>query len=375
MATSSSCYYGAELRCNTCSGVLSPVEEDTVYRYPLTYWCHNCEQIYGIDDTCSDEQWYQETGIPPTASEESVPLRTTMCRKCSNDDVDKFILELNDSQLLTRCLTCGTTEVIADTTDTPANNGEPAYVAEFPIVCDCTNGNPDLFDVHSSPDGRLTIFQCHVCFTEFSLSDDVPGTGSEDHNKGDHIFWNKSLGYSHHAIVSDKSEISGQVKVIHYTGGLLEGAGKGVIAEEWLDAYCDKDILYRQDYVDCHDPEEVIRLARSRLGERKYSLPFNNCEHFACWCKTGFFQSDQVDGVISSIKATSNNITSAHKFSDLASSALKDVSSLKKDDYLKIGIVGSELLAVGEDLGKAYLQMMTKGHLAKRVCSGVDRKG
>ena len=67
-----------------------------------------------------------------------------------------------------------------------------------------------------------------------------------------------------------------------------------------------------------------------------------------------------MDGVISSIKATSNNITSAHKFSDLASSALKDVSSLKKDDYLKIGIVGSELLAVGEDLGKAYLQMMTK---------------
>jgi phage shock protein A len=38
----------------------------------------------------------------------------------------------------------------------------------------------------------------------------------------------------------------------------------------------------------------VIHRAQSRLGERKYNLLFNNCEHFATWCKTGVSYSKQV---------------------------------------------------------------------------------
>ncbi|MEL6455413.1 MAG: lecithin retinol acyltransferase family protein, partial [Cyanobacteria bacterium J06623_5] len=34
-------------------------------------------------------------------------------------------------------------------------------------------------------------------------------------------------------------------------------------------------------------PENVVSRAESRLGERQYDLFFNNCEHFANWCKTG----------------------------------------------------------------------------------------
>lgn len=41
-------------------------------------------------------------------------------------------------------------------------------------------------------------------------------------------------------------------------------------------------------------PEETVRRAYSRLGEEKYSLISNNCEHFAIWCKTGKAQSSQV---------------------------------------------------------------------------------
>lgn len=44
-----------------------------------------------------------------------------------------------------------------------------------------------------------------------------------------------------------------------------------------------------------YTPEETVARAKSRLGESKYSLPFNNCEHFAVWCKTGVKESHQVD--------------------------------------------------------------------------------
>ena len=38
---------------------------------------------------------------------------------------------------------------------------------------------------------------------------------------------------------------------------------------------------------------DVIARAQSRLGETNYRLFFNNCEHFALWCKTGLAQSQQ----------------------------------------------------------------------------------
>jgi hypothetical protein len=34
----------------------------------------------------------------------------------------------------------------------------------------------------------------------------------------------------------------------------------------------------------------------ARLGEQRYNLVFNNCEHFAIWCKTGRHRSTQVEG-------------------------------------------------------------------------------
>jgi len=45
-------------------------------------------------------------------------------------------------------------------------------------------------------------------------------------------------------------------------------------------------------YFDCH---EVIRRARSRLGENRYGLLRNNCEHFCEWCVQGVSRSLQVE--------------------------------------------------------------------------------
>lgn len=39
---------------------------------------------------------------------------------------------------------------------------------------------------------------------------------------------------------------------------------------------------------------ETVKRAESKLGCKGYSLAFNNCEHFAIWCKTGVSESHQV---------------------------------------------------------------------------------
>ncbi len=44
----------------------------------------------------------------------------------------------------------------------------------------------------------------------------------------------------------------------------------------------------------------AVQRAMSRVGERRYSLSGNNCEHFANWCATGIAVSQQVIAWISS---------------------------------------------------------------------------
>ena len=42
---------------------------------------------------------------------------------------------------------------------------------------------------------------------------------------------------------------------------------------------------------------EVVRRGLARLGEKRYDLWGNNCEHFAAWCKTGRAASEQAESV------------------------------------------------------------------------------
>jgi hypothetical protein len=44
-----------------------------------------------------------------------------------------------------------------------------------------------------------------------------------------------------------------------------------------------------------YSPEETAQRARSRPGESRYNLIFNNCEHFAFWRKTGAATSSQAN--------------------------------------------------------------------------------
>ena len=67
-----------------------------------------------------------------------------------------------------------------------------------------------------------------------------------------------------------------------------------------MDYYSEK--FQRQEW-NVFSPEETVQRAYSRLGEEKYSLISNNCEHFAIWCKTGRAQSSQVRQVVGYVLA------------------------------------------------------------------------
>ena len=55
----------------------------------------------------------------------------------------------------------------------------------------------------------------------------------------------------------------------------------------------------------------TLRRAMGRLGEQNYNLLFNNCEHFATWCKTGRHRSVQVDSVVDRARKWSQKMPSA----------------------------------------------------------------
>jgi hypothetical protein len=56
-------------------------------------------------------------------------------------------------------------------------------------------------------------------------------------------------------------------------------------------ANCDLPVSYSAD--------EIIRRARSRVGENHYRIFSNNCEHFCEWCLRGQHRSYQVEAWLS----------------------------------------------------------------------------
>ncbi len=106
--------------------------------------------------------------------------------------------------------------------------------------------------------------------------------------RGDHIFVHR-MGYTHHGIDA------GDGTVIHYTGEIGQKAD-AVIRRTRIDAFACGRLIQVRAYA-VYDPlDVVVDRATSRLGETKYHFAFNNCEHFATWCKTGEHKSKQVTG-------------------------------------------------------------------------------
>ncbi|MBR1602000.1 MAG: lecithin retinol acyltransferase family protein [Synergistaceae bacterium] len=92
--------------------------------------------------------------------------------------------------------------------------------------------------------------------------------------------------------------------VIHYTGETGPGDFNGMVREtsvgEFLNGESDfivVDLAGNSNYPYLYSGRETVRRAKSMIGARNYSLRFNNCEHFAKWCKTGIKRSLQTEGL------------------------------------------------------------------------------
>ncbi|HPO15436.1 MAG TPA: lecithin retinol acyltransferase family protein [Candidatus Hydrogenedentes bacterium] len=160
--------------------------------------------------------------------------------------------------------------------------------------------------------------------------------------KGDIIGVERSLGYEHYGVYV------GWNKVIHYTGESEIGRN-AIIQKTSLDCFLKGSTSYFvlafaakkktkkkpsvsapkvnakrtivQDNVipllleflgrsqhQLFSPEETVQRAYSRLGEQNYSLMFNNCEHFAVWCKTGLNKSYQIKKLFAYLKKEWNEL-------------------------------------------------------------------
>lgn len=89
---------------------------------------------------------------------------------------------------------------------------------------------------------------------------------------GDHIACNRTC-YSHHGIYD------GNGRVYEY-----DASGVRLVT---LYSFADGDSIVRVNSKATYSGAEIVRRAASRLGECDYNVVFNNCEHFARWCRNG----------------------------------------------------------------------------------------
>lgn len=92
--------------------------------------------------------------------------------------------------------------------------------------------------------------------------------------------------YEHHGIDC------GDGTVIHYR------KPSETIERTTLATFTQGQIYRCKQYPTHFIPDVVVQRAVSRLGEHKYNLLFNNCEHFATWCSTGVNHSQQVKAFV-----------------------------------------------------------------------------
>jgi len=144
------------------------------------------------------------------------------------------------------------------------------------------------------------------------IGTELPLIAEREPPSGSHVVTARR-GYLHHGIYV------GAGKVVHYAG-LANGLRGGPVEEITLDRFTrGKPAWVRFNAPSNYDSREVVRRARSRVGEDCYRLLTNNCEHFCEWCLHGERRSYQVDAWLGrprrALRATLGLI--AHPFSAL----------------------------------------------------------
>jgi Lecithin retinol acyltransferase len=120
------------------------------------------------------------------------------------------------------------------------------------------------------------------------------------------------FGYAHHGVYV------GGGAVVHY-GGLSDNWRGGPVEEISLTRFAHGHPVWvrpaRPNGLRC---AEIVRRARSRLGENSYRLLRNNCEHFSEWCVNGEHRSPQVERLLGRLQCLSRALTELTRLLELA---------------------------------------------------------
>lgn len=110
------------------------------------------------------------------------------------------------------------------------------------------------------------------------------------------------FGYWHHGVLCpDKT-------VIHFKSrASLTAKRNARIVHTSLDSFRGKSTpketpIYRVKHRKQLSPDQVMRRARSCIGQRGYNLLHNNCESFARWCVVGDGRSYQIEKLTTALK-------------------------------------------------------------------------
>jgi hypothetical protein len=105
---------------------------------------------------------------------------------------------------------------------------------------------------------------------------------------GQHIATQRR-GYVHHGIYV------GNGRVIHYPG-LSWSFRRAPVSETSIDEFTGGRVIWAETtFETSYTGEEVVRRAYLRVGEDRYRVVSNNCEHFCTWCMYGKSRSYQIE--------------------------------------------------------------------------------
>jgi hypothetical protein len=129
--------------------------------------------------------------------------------------------------------------------------------------------------------------------------------------RGDHIFVSRE-GYTHHGIDL------GDGTVVHLAPrspapislfALIAWKSQARVRRVALGEFASGRAVWIREYLGGFDPDTVVKRALSRCGDHGYHLADNNCEHFACWCKTGHHHSEQVRNVAAKVVSSAGVVS------------------------------------------------------------------
>jgi Lecithin retinol acyltransferase len=135
---------------------------------------------------------------------------------------------------------------------------------------------------------NVRFSECKRALSGRQLRGDWRLVGDHEPPLGSHLVTPRR-GYLHHGIYV------GARKVVHYAG-FAHGLRRGPVEEVSVAHFASGERVWmRSDAPSDFDVREVIHRARARVGEDRYRLLTNNCEHFCEWCLRGTARSFQVE--------------------------------------------------------------------------------